>query len=204
MKFSSQSFRPNKLQLHFQRLFLRNKIFTLGIDSRRTRSSNWSWFCWTANIVRFSQGFPKDIGRWLRLLNDKSSSLSCGREWKSLFSKECREFWVRFKTCKCWSPWKAPGAKKERELLPKFKAMSCGTDLKAKVGSRCIWLSCKCNLRVWGGKLEGIFTRPWWLQSTEREEEQRHFSGQQHTIWIRKITLESKLSWPKTSRRRVG
>ena len=175
------------------------------MDSRIPRSSCWSWFCWTANTVRFSQRSPREVGRWLMLLDDKSSFLSCEREWKCLLSRECREFWVRFKTCKCWSPWKAPGARSERELLCKFKVLSCGTDLNAKAGSWCIWLSCKCSVRVRGGKLGGISARPCWLQSTEFDVEwQRHFSGQPHTIWSRKITLESRSSSPMTNKKQLG
>lgn len=175
------------------------------MDSRNARSSCWSWFCWTANMVRFSQRWPRDMGRWLMLFDDKSSSLRRGREWKSLLSREWREFWVRFKTCKCWSPWNAPGARFERELLHKFKDVSCGTDLNAKAGSWCIWLSCKCSVRVWGGKSEGISARPCWLQSTELEDEwQRHFSGHAPTTWSTKITLESRNNSPVTNRKKLG
>lgn len=172
------------------------------MDSRSSRSSCWSWFCWIANTVRFSQGLPRDMGRWLMLFDDKSSSRSCGREWKSLLSRECREFWVRFKTCKCWSPWKTPGARSESELLYKFRVLRCGTDLNAKAGSWCIWLSCKCSVRVWGGKSGGISARPCRLQSTDREGEwQRHLVGQPHTTRSRKITLESRSSSPASKKR---
>lgn len=175
------------------------------MDSRSARSSCWSWFCWTASIVRFSQVSPRDVGRWLMLFDDKSSSLSWGREWKSLLSRERSEFWVRFKTCKCWSPWKAPGARSERELLDKFKAVSHGTNLNAKAGRRCIWLSCKCSVRVWGGKWEGISARPCWLQSTKFVDEwHRHLSGQPYTTWSRTITLENRSSSPTTNRKKLG
>lgn len=105
------------------------------------------------------------------LFEDKSSSLSRGREWKSLLSRECREFWVRFKTSKCRSPWKTPGTRCERELLRKFRILSCGTDLNANAGSWCSWLSCKCSVRVCGGKPEGTWASPCRLQSTECEDE---------------------------------
>ena len=170
------------------------------MDSRRARSSCRSRFCWIARTVRFSQDSPRDAGRWLILFDDKSSSLSCGREWNSLLSRECREFWVKFKTCKCWSPWKTPGVRFERELLYKFKVVRCGTDLNAEVGSWWIWLSCKCSVRVWGGKSEGISARPCRLQSTEFEGEwQWHLSGQPHTTGSRKIILESRNSSPTTN-----
>lgn len=175
------------------------------MDSRSTRSSCWSWFCWTANKVRFSQHSPKEVGRWLMLLDDTSSSLSWGREWKSLLSKECREFWVRFKTRKCWSPWKAPGARMESELLPRFKVVSCGTDLNAKAESWCIWLSCKCSVKVWGGKSGGISARPLRLQSTEfKDAWQWHSWGQLQATGSRKTTLESKSSSPRTNRNELG
>lgn len=82
------------------------------------------------------------------LFDDKLSFFSCGREWKSLFFRECREFWVKFKICKCRSLWKVFGVRFERELLYKFKVVSCGIDLNVKVGSWCIWLFCKCSVRV--------------------------------------------------------
>lgn len=196
-KVSSHNLRPKTWQLHSQELPLKRTTLRFGSDSNRSLSTFWSLLCFRDSKVMFPVLFPRVLGRLTILLDDKSSSFKCGRELKVLLSTYSMKFLVKFRICRCRSPLKVLGSRPEIELLDKSRILRIIVSIKTLWLIFWMWLFDNSNIWVSAGKREGTSKSPRFLQSTVFENWWHwHFEGQQFTMCIRKMILETQSNVP--------